>query len=134
MHFRPRVLGCLIALAAAAALPLAAAPAVDAPKRSPLAGVAALDKPVSYTETKIPLGDLVQRVAADTGAPLTAHAGTADEPVSVVVKEMPARELLEQLARHLDYLWMRQSKEGKEQYEIVQDLAGKQREEKLRND
>jgi hypothetical protein len=96
--------------------------------------VKVLDKPVTYAEPKIPLGDLVAKVAADTGARLTAHSSTADEPVTVVVKEMPARRLLEELAGHLDYLWMRQGKAGEERFEIVQDVAGRQREERLRND
>jgi hypothetical protein len=108
--------------------------------RSPLAGVAALDKPVTYTETKIPLGELVQKVAADTGVKLTATPEVADEPVSVVVKELPARQLLEEVADLLDYQWVRCGKEagargeavGGWRYEIHQDLAARQREEALR--
>src|SRR5439155_21709561 len=38
--------------------------------RAVLEAVRELRKPVTYTETKIALGDLVQKVAADTGAPL----------------------------------------------------------------
>jgi hypothetical protein len=79
--------------------------APEPPQRSVLAEVAALDKPVTYTELKIPLGELVQRIATDTGAPLTAAGDVADEPVAVIVKELPARELLEQLADLLDYRW-----------------------------
>src|SRR5712691_12256263 len=88
--------------------------AADAPQRprSTLAGVAALAKPVTYTETKIPLGELVERVAGDTGVKLSAARDVADEPVAVVVKNMPARELLEQLAGLLDYQWNRQGHEG----------------------
>ena len=37
-----------------------------APYPSPLAGAKELGRPVTYTETKIPLGELVQRVAAAT--------------------------------------------------------------------
>src|SRR5690348_13944254 len=44
-----------------------------------------LDRPVTYTETKIPLGELIQKVAADTGAKLRAAPDVADEPVAVVV-------------------------------------------------
>src|SRR5216684_4958777 len=80
------------------------------PHPSVLAGMAALEKPVTYTETKIPLGELVQKVAADTGVKLTAASAVADEPVAVVVKQMPARELLEQLADLLDYRWARRGK------------------------
>jgi hypothetical protein len=131
-----------------------------APHPSVLAGAAALEKPVTYSETKIPLGELVQKVAADTGVKLTAARDVADEPVAVVVKQMPARELLEQLAQLLDYRWSRHSGVVRRAYsvsdkggpasdpsgyeirnthsaptptfEIWQDLAGKQREASLR--
>src|SRR5438270_212704 len=50
-------------------LPIFAAPAsaepADSRPRSVLAEVKALEKPVTYTETKIPLGELVQKVGAD---------------------------------------------------------------------
>src|SRR5437879_2243087 len=101
---------------------------------SVLAGEAALDKPITYTETKIPLGELVQKVAVDTGVSLSASPGVVDEPVAVVVKQMSARELLEQLAELLDYRWTRRGKEDDPHYEIWQDLASKQREEALRRD
>jgi hypothetical protein len=71
--------------------------------RSILAKVAALEKPVTYSETKIPLSELVQKVAADTGVPLTAARQVADEPVAVVVNSLSARRLLEQIADLLDY-------------------------------
>ena len=77
--------------------------------RSVLADVKALEQPVTYTEAKIPLGELVQKVAADTGVPLVAVPEVADEPVAVIVKEIPARELLEQLADLLDYTWSRRT-------------------------
>src|SRR3954462_10607985 len=71
--------------------------------QAPLAGVAALEKPVTYVETKIPLGELVQKVAEETGVSLTAARRVADEPVAVVVKDYPARQLLVELADLLDY-------------------------------
>jgi hypothetical protein len=49
-----------------------------------------------------------------------------------VVKAMPARELLEQLADLLDYRWMREGQRDQPRYEIYQDVAGKQHEEALR--
>ena len=79
-----------------------ACPGAEAPVRSPLQDVAALEKPVTLTETKIPLGELLQKVAAATGIKLVATADVADEPVAVVVKELLARELLKQLAELLD--------------------------------
>src|SRR5438094_963946 len=83
----------LTLVSATAALPAApGAPSVENPRvgsttavgerhRPVLEQVRELDKPVTYTETKIPLGELIQKVAADTGAPLTAATGVADEPV-----------------------------------------------------
>jgi hypothetical protein len=115
--------------------------AADAPghSHSALDSLAALEKPVSYSETKIPLGELVQKVAADTGVTLTASAAVADEPVAVVVKDLLARELLEQLADLLDYQWMRSpqhrtpnTEHPTPAFEIYQDVASKQREEALR--
>ena len=107
--------------------------------RSPLEAVKALEKPVTYTQTKIPLGELVQKVAADTGVKLVASADVADEPIAVVVREMPAQELLEQLADLLDYQWTRHTNHGAPNtapatptYEIYQDLASQQREAALR--
>jgi beta-lactamase regulating signal transducer with metallopeptidase domain len=113
-------------------------PSARGTERSVFADAAELRKTVSYTETKIALAELIQRVAADTGARLTALPEVADEPVAVVVKEMPAGELLEQLAELLDYQWSRRGQSrsddrgGEWRYEIHQDLASKQREEALR--
>jgi hypothetical protein len=90
----------------------------------------------------------VQRVAAATGAPLTAAPEVADEPVAAVVNGLPARKLFEELAVLLDYRWRRRGAAGPAlaplaaarrpldtrgpRYEIWQDLASKQREEALR--
>jgi hypothetical protein len=88
---------------------LSALAASESRPRTVLTNVPGLEKRVTYTETKIPLGELVAKVAADTGVPLTAARDVADEPVAVVVKEFPARELLEQLADLLDYRWSRRA-------------------------
>ena len=97
--------------------------AVHAPGRSALAAVPALDQPVTYTETKIPLGELVRKVAAATGVNLTASPEVADEPVAVVVQQLPARKLLDQLADLLDYRWTRRRRGGVWRYEIDQDYV-----------
>src|SRR5439155_23576406 len=80
--------------------------------RSNLADAAGLEKPVTYSETKIPLGELLARVTTDTGITLTAASDVADEPVAVVVTDVPARELLDQLAVLLDYRWRRRTGVG----------------------
>jgi hypothetical protein len=143
------ILGC--------ALPVFAAAASESRPRSVLANAPELEKRVTYSETKISLGELVAKVSSDTGVPLTAARDVADEPVAVVVTDFPARELLEQLADLLDYRWSRRpttddrpltTEESKEEpsgvvggrssvvrgtrYEIYQDLASRQREAALR--
>jgi beta-lactamase regulating signal transducer with metallopeptidase domain len=137
------ILMTALLLAAAAAVHLSAAGSsllsepdarLIAPERSPsaLEGVAGLEKSVTYTETKIPLGELIRKVAKDTGTPLVAAKEVADEPVAVIVKDFSARTLLEQLAALLDYRWSKRGNESARHYEIWQDLASKQREEALR--
>jgi hypothetical protein len=102
------------------------------PQMSVLKNMTELEKPVTYNETKIPLGELVQKVAVDTGVPLAAAQDVADEPVAIAVKEFSARQLLEELAHLLDYRWSRRKRRGGWRYEIWQDAASKQREEALR--
>jgi hypothetical protein len=112
MQPRATAHGAILRLSIAIFIPGLSLPvtAAEQTRRSPFAGVAALDKPVTISETKIPLGELVQKVAAETGVSLTASPEVADEPVAVVVKELPARELLEQVAELLDYTWVRQAR------------------------
>jgi hypothetical protein len=142
------ILGCALSALAAGS---------ESRPRSVLANAPGLEQRVTYSETKIPLGEFVARVAADTGVALTAVRDVADEPVAVVVKEFPARELLEQLAELLDYRWSRRATTDDRRpttagdgngsgavvggpssvvkpfrYEIWQDLASRQREEALR--
>jgi hypothetical protein len=63
--------GWLMGALAAGTLPGFAGPA-SPNARSVLEDVRQLETSVSLSETKIPLGELVQRVAEETGAPLTA--------------------------------------------------------------
>jgi len=65
-------------------LRLAATPALSH-ERFAIESVKELEQPITLTETKIPLGELVQKVAADTGAPLSAAPEVADEPVAVPI-------------------------------------------------
>jgi hypothetical protein len=128
------ILGCLVYWGVGCVLPAFGSGEADRP-RSVLYGIAALDKPVTYTETKVPLGELVQRVAKDTGVALGAAPDVADEPLAVIVTALPARELLQQIGELLDYRWSRRRRPRNGTgwcYEIWQDLASKQREEAFR--
>ena len=80
------------------------------------------------------VGELVRKVASETGVALAAGTVVADEPVAVVVTALPARRLLEELAELLDYQWRRQGRAGGWRYEIGQDHASREREETLRRD
>src|SRR5438874_1754941 len=135
---RSLLLGALVAWILGFALSSVAARSAER-RRSALDGIAALEKPITYTGTKIPLGELVEKVAAETGVALAATPDVADEPVTVVVKEMPARQLLEEVAELLDYAWRPRQQRGRAReetstrnigsqvpapvYEIYQDLA-----------
>lgn len=123
---------CSLGAALAGPAPAGSAGPLNTSLSSVLGSVRALETPVTLTETKIPLGELVQKVGAETGVSLTAAPGVADEPVAVVARALPARRLLEQLAELLDYQWRRRGREGAWQYEIWQDSASRQREVSLR--
>jgi beta-lactamase regulating signal transducer with metallopeptidase domain len=126
-------LTALLALGVISALPWCVTAAdVGKPSKSALEGVPELVKRVTFTEAKIPLGELVQKVADDTDVSLIAAREVADEPVAVVVKEMPARQLLDEVAGLLDYRWSKRLGLKGWRYEIWQDLASKQREGALR--
>src|SRR5262249_36195127 len=138
--------GWLMGALAAGTLP-GVAPEASPRSSSVLGDVRQLETPGSLSEAKIPLGELLQKGAAATGAPLTAAPEVADEPVAVVVNGLPARKLLEELAALLDYRWCRRGAAGPSpapraavrrpldtrgpRYEIWQDLASKQREAAL---
>jgi hypothetical protein len=131
MTTRREALGWIVGGAATLVLP--AAGAEPARERSALEDVAGLETPVTIAEAKIPLGELVARIAAETGVSLRAAREVADEPVALVVREMPARELLEEFAHLLDYRWSRRGREGAWRYEIWQDLAARRREAALKD-
>lgn len=140
-HRRLRVgLALLIAASALGTLPLRLAATSAEPRaRFAIESVKELAKPVTLTETKLPLGVLVRRVSAETGVRLSAAPDVADEPVAVVVKDFPAGRLLQELAALLDYRWHRRpdcrtpnTEHRTPTSEIWQDLASKQREEALR--
>lgn len=96
---------------------------IQRPPADALDGVPGLETPITLSETRISLGELVQKVSGETGATLSASREVADEPVAVVVTEYPARELLRQTAALLDFTWRRKESGP----EIGQDAAARQR-------
>ena len=82
MLYRSMLLGVLLA-------GLCASGQAAPPAKSMLDGVPELQRPVTFAEPKIPLGELLRRVAKETGASVYADRTTADEPAAVTVTEMP---------------------------------------------
>src|SRR5439155_16284614 len=62
-------------IAVMALVPAAGAADAETRPRSVLADIKALDQPVSYSETKIPLGELVEKIATGTGVRLAPAPG-----------------------------------------------------------
>lgn len=101
--------------------------------KSVLDDVPGLQRPVTFAESKIPLGELLRRVAKETGVSLYADRATADEPAAVVVTDMPAARLLNEVASFFDYRWAHEATSGGSRYRLYQDLKQKQNEQALRD-
>ena len=100
--------------------------------KSVLADVDPLKQPVSFSETKIPVGELLQKISKATGVPLYADRPISDEPLAVVVDKMPAVRLLEEIATFLDYRWRREGKADARSYVLFQEAEQRQAEEAIR--
>lgn len=72
---------------------------------APLPDDAALDQPVTLTFVNQPLGQVLARVKQQTGARLTVDEHVGSAGITAVVTEIPARALLETLARMLHQEW-----------------------------
>jgi hypothetical protein len=73
---------------------------------------------------------VLPELSGKLGVTLRAASETADQKVSLVVKERPAIDVLTQLAAHLDFLWLKQG----DRYELAQSVAAKRREQALRDE
>src|SRR5262249_18715943 len=101
-----------------------APPAAAAPKPSPFEGDARLEKKVTVRWSKANLQEAVQEVQHATGVTLRVDSAVMDEPVMASARDVPARAVLEQVARLTHYTWLRQGgTEEKPGYRIFQDRA-----------
>jgi hypothetical protein len=99
-------------------------------KASPFAKDARLNKAVSVHWKKAALNDALREVSQATGVRLVCDRGLVDEPVMAAAKEIPARQLLEQLATLLHYTWLRSGGTPEApSYLLIQDRAQKQEEQ-----
>jgi hypothetical protein len=125
----------LIRLLGFCGLLLAAASGLAAPARSPaLDREPRLAKNISIQEFERPLAEVLTRISRETGAPLAVTPTTAEERITLFVKNRNARELLALVADHLDFQWQWQRRRDRDVLVLVQDAAAKQRERALRRD
>ncbi|MGV3720737.1 MAG: hypothetical protein ACO1SX_07480, partial [Actinomycetota bacterium] len=91
------------------------------------AGDAALAPLLTLKEKDRPLGELLPRLGRQLKTRLSAARSVSDDKVSLFLTKRPAAETLTLIGRHLGFRW-RRTTDG---YELLQDIAGKQREEAL---
>lgn len=79
------------------------------------------------------LEELCAELKEQTRVDLTATVGVRDEKVTVLVKDMPARNVLRAVARLFGYVWARSGEDGAYRYALTQTLSDRLAEEELRN-
>jgi hypothetical protein len=79
------------------------------------------------------LEELCAELKEQTRVDLSATAGVRDEKVTVLVKDMPARNVLRAVARLFGYVWARSGEDGGYRYALTQTLSDRLAEEELRN-
>jgi hypothetical protein len=89
---------------------------------------ARLEAVVSVDARDRPLGELLPELGKQVDVELTATRETADDRVSLLIRERPAREVLSLIAAHFDFQWRRE----RNGYRLGQDLAARNREAALR--
>ena len=117
----------------AAADPAGAAAAVrEQQKRAQLVDPR-LQREVSLHLKSASLEELCTELKEQTRVDLGATAGVRDEKVTVLVKDMPARNVLRAVARLFGYVWARSGEDGEYRYSLTQTLSDRLAEEELRN-
>jgi hypothetical protein len=81
----------------------------------------------------VSLAAFCAELQTQTGVELRASQGVADEKVTILVREQPARDLMRAVARLFGYFWARSGEPGEYRYELEQDLKSRLVEEELRN-
>src|SRR5262249_15775619 len=79
------------------------------------------------------LGELCGQLAKQTGVRIDASRPVADENVTALLEDRPARDVMREVGRLFGYKWRRSGEEGKYRYELYQDLRSQLAEEEMRN-
>jgi hypothetical protein len=116
----------------AAADPRAAAEAVKAYEKEAQTVDARLVQKVTLQSKATSLEDLCQELSRQTRVKLTAGRGVADEKATVLVKELPARDVMRAVARLFGYVWARSGSQGAYRYALTQDLRSQLAEQEMR--
>jgi hypothetical protein len=88
---------------------------------------------VTLHEKGTSLASLCATLEKQTGVKLAASRGMTDEKATVLVNELPARDVMRAVARLFDCYWERSGEEGAYGYALKQDLKSQFEEEELRN-
>ncbi len=91
-----------------------------------------LERRITLRLTKRSLTRVLAELGSAAGVTMTARPEIADEPAIVFVRDQPVREVMRQLGELFDYRWMRLHKDGREEFQLVQDLKSRRTEEELR--
>ncbi len=83
-----------------------------------------LSAAISLAEKDRPLGDLLPEIEKRLNVKLSAAAETADDKVTLYVKNQPAAEVLDGIAKQFDFQWRKTG----DRYELWQDLQTRNRE------
>src|SRR5687768_13238602 len=99
-----------------------AVPAASQERPSPFRGDPRLDKRITVRWKKATLHEALAGVTRSTGVRLSPDRALVDEPVMVAATEVPARDLLEHVAKLLHYTWVRDGgTDGAPTYLLFQD-------------
>lgn len=96
-----------------------------------------LDQKVTYQAKGQLLHKALTELTDKTGVVMTCGKNekdweVRDRKVSIAVKDMPLKDLQQQLSKLLHFTWARGSKDGQPTYRLFQDLKSKREEESLR--
>lgn len=109
---------------------LIAAPVLAQEKRSVFAGDDRLNKPVTVHWKKATLNEALAELKKQTGVSVVPDRGVVDEPLMASETNVPARQLLEQIAKLTHFTWSRYGgTPEKPGYLLFKDVAAAREEE-----